>query len=395
MNDERLVEALRSLPTPDAAAAARRASDLVLAAHAGRLRTGRRRRRWVATVLASVIAVGGTLTAVQGAAVARWVRDTLRSAGHPSAQPAGLAALPGGGRLLVSTGRDAWVVGQGLTRAVAHTPGASVAWSAFGNYVACACGQTLDAVALNGRIAWIEHFAEPVRAPVWSPDGNRIAFAVGHELYVTAGDGTGVRALRAGGHSTALLGLAAWRPGPGHELAVHNLDGRVSLIDTDTDTYVAQIAIGPRAVSLSWSGNGHRLLVASAQTLAVYNAAGHLITERRAPRATTIRAARLAPSGQQIGLLLTKARGGQEALLTSVARPHASRVLLVGGSLGDLLFSPDGRWLLVGWHELDSWMFFTTAARHTQIRQVTHVAAQLAHSEPAVIAWCCTQPPPA
>jgi hypothetical protein len=71
-------------------------------------------------------------------------------------------------------------------------------------------------------------------------------------------------------------------------------------------------------------------------------------------------------------------------------------VLLDGTTLGGgLLFSPDGRWLLVAWNELDSWMFFTTGTP-TRVRQISHVTAHFGSAEPVATAWCCTpRPPPA
>ncbi|HEY5197487.1 MAG TPA: hypothetical protein VIJ51_10725 [Solirubrobacteraceae bacterium] len=388
MDDREPIAGLRSLPAPDAAAAHARATNLILAAHASRRREPRRRPGWLTAVAATLaIAVGSA--AAQGAAVAHWAQQAWRaSIGAGGGRPAAATALPGDGRLLVWTGLDAWIVGQGLTRPVGHTAGGEVSWSAFGNYVACACGETLDAVALNGRIAWTERFGLPVESPLWSPDGNRIAFGVGRELYVTAGNATGARGLRplpAGG----LLSAAAWRPGAGDQLAVNDAQGRISVIDTDTGRDAARLPIGRDPVSVGWSANGRRLLVATRRTLRVYDATGGLIAQVPTPRGAAITAARIAPSRRQIAYLADDARGRQEAVLAPVGRGPARRLLLVGASLGDLLFSPDGGWLMVGWHELDRWMFFTTGPGRTEVRQVTDVTTHAAHAAPVVVAWCC------
>ncbi|HEX3872831.1 MAG TPA: hypothetical protein VHW26_01715 [Solirubrobacteraceae bacterium] len=274
-----------------------------------------------------------------------------------------------------------------------HTTGA-VSWSAFGNYVACACGRSLDAVALNGRVVWTERYAGPVATPAWSPDGNRIAFTVGRELYVSAGDGTGARGLRPLG-ADAVPALAAWRPGPGHELAVVAAAGRVSLINTDTARELRRVPIGPHALSLGWSGDGQRLLVATGHRLRVFNADGRLITAEQVPPGTTITAAEISPSGRQLAYVTSQSDGRQQALLRPVADGVRGRVLLVGAALGDLAFSPGGDWLLVGWHQLGSWMFFTTGPGRTRVRQITDVPARLGHSEPIVASWCCAPSPPA
>jgi hypothetical protein len=394
VDDQRLVESLRSLPVPDAQGAQVRARDLVLAAHAGRRPVGRRRRRGVLALAAAVITGAVALSATQSPGVEHWVREALRtSAADPHAQPAGLAGLPGGGRLLVSTGLDAWVAGQGLTRPVTHTRGGAVSWSAFGNYIACGCGQTLEAVALSGRVVWTERFAARVGPPTWSTDGNRIAFTVGRELYVTAGDGTGARGLRPA-PASGLFGLASWRPGPRHELAVRDAPRRVSLIDTDTGRLLARIPLESEPVSLGWSSDGRRLLATTRRTLRVYNVDARLVSRRQTSPGASITAAGISPSGRQIAYVVRGTNGRLETVLSAVERPRDNRVLLVGSALGGLLFSPDGRWLLVAWNELDSWMFFTTTTP-TRARQITRVAAHFGSAEAVATAWCCVARPPA
>jgi WD40 repeat protein len=402
MDDDRLRSALRELPIPDAAGAQARARKLALAAHAPRATEGqhrsgrrsrwrRRSRRRGPLVIASLVAASLTFAAVQEAAVAAWVRDAWRaSVGAGGGRATGFSSLPGGGRILVSTGGDSWIVGEGLRRAVEHTDG-SVSWSAFGNYIACACGDRLEAVDLNGRVAWSEQFAGPVASPVWSPDGNRIAFTVGHELFVTAADGTGVRGLRPVAASGS---LAAWRPGPGHELAVASQSGRVSLIDTDSGRELTRTRVGPGLVSLSWSSDGRLLLAATRLTLSFYDAFGRLAARESAPPGSAFSAARISPSGRQVAEVLSGDDGREEAVLASIARPGTRRVMLVGTALGDVSFSPDGSWLLVGWHDVGSWMFFTTGPGRTLVRQVSDVAAQLDDAEPVVAGWCCARRTP-
>jgi hypothetical protein len=390
MDEQNLHEALRNLSPPDAAAAEERAGQLVRAAHARRPARRRRRPRRTATLIACLIAGATTLTAVQGAAVARWASVTLRDwvAGRPSHKPAALGALPGDGRLLVSSGRDAWIVGQGLTRPIAQTSGDPVSWSAFGNFVACACGDRLEAIALDGRLAWTERFASPVLAPVWSPDGNRIAFVVGRELYVTEADGTRARGLRPIRGNPAAA-VAAWRPGPSHELAVADRPGRLDLIDTDTDRDLASVPSRAGLVSLGWSSDGRRLLAATTGGLRVYDARGQLISRATTPPGEAVTAAQISPTGRQLAYVITQTDGLQLAALAPVANPDQGRGLLDGQALGDLQFAPDGRWLLVGWHRLDSWMFFTTGPGQIETRQITGVAARLGHGEPIVVGWCC------
>lgn len=385
MDDDALRRALRRLPVPGGAGAERRAHELVLAAHGARAPGRRPGRRWVAAVLVSLLGTGVAVTAVQGAPIARWVGRALdRVAGGDPVRPAGLAALPGGGQLLVGTGRQAWIVGQGVDRAVAHT-GGQVSWSAFGHYIACACGTRLEAVLPTGRVVWSEGFGATVAAPIWSPDGNRIAFVVGGQLHVTAADGTGSHRLAGGG----LRGPAAWRPGASHELAVADAPGRVSVLAADTGRRVASMASGGHAVSLGWSRDGTRLLVAALGAVRILDGAGRLVVVAHPPAGARVRTAAISPTGRQIAALVDRPGGGQEALLTSAGGGRSARVLLAGDDLGDLFFSPDGRWLLVGWRRLDSWLFFTTGDGRAQVRQVTRVAARVGAGKPVVAGWCC------
>ena len=103
-----------------------------------------------------------------------------------------------------------------------------------------------------------------------------------------------------------MLGLAVRGPGPGHELAVHDAPGRVSLIATENGRYLARFPIGRQAVSLGWSRDGQRLLAASAQTARLYDSGGRLIAIKHPPSGSAIRAAQLSPAGRQIAYLLTQ-----------------------------------------------------------------------------------------
>jgi hypothetical protein len=163
----------------------------------------------------------------------------------------------------------------------------------------------------------------------------------------------------------------------------------VSLIAADGGRLVARMASGGRTVSIGWSRDGARLLVAAGGAVRVFDGAGRLVAIVHPPAGSRVRTAAISPSGRQIAALVGRPGGGQEALISPVGGGGRDQVLLAGEDLGDLFFSPDGHWLLVGWHRLDSWLFFTTTPGRAQVRQVTHVAARVGTGEPVVAGWCC------
>jgi hypothetical protein len=218
-----------------------------------------------------------------------------------------------------------------------------------------------------------------------------VAFAVGGRPYVTAADGTGAHPLAPPSAGGASAVAAAWRPGPAHELAVVDRSGQGSLIEADSGRRLARMAGGPHAVALSWSADGRRLVIATSGGARVFSAAGRLLRTVRPPAGARIRAAAISPSGRRVAYLVSQPGGPEEALLTP-AGAGSGRVLVAGRALGDLYFSPDGRWVLVGWHELDSWLFFAVAAPRTQVRQIAHVASRVGRGEPVVAGWCCARP---
>jgi dipeptidyl aminopeptidase/acylaminoacyl peptidase len=385
MDERAIIDALRNLEVPDEAAARARARRVVGAAPLAGRRT-RRRRLGAALLVALIAAAASTAATASGPdALARWVRQEL-GIKHSKSAPAAsvLSALPSGGRLLVSSDGNAWIVGEGPPRRVPNTSG-EVGWSAFGHYLVQARGTQLQALDLHGRVLWSEHYGATVSHPVWSPDGNRIAFTVASRLWVTAADGTAPRPLPVTSSSLA----PSWRPGPGHVLATATGGERVTLIDTDNQSLLSRIVTGSHPVALSWSADGTRLLVAAQHSARIYDRNARLIRVWRAPAGSQVTGAQMSPDGTQFAALLSTAPRESQAILVPTLTTLASRVLLSAGALGDLFFSPDGQWILVGWHELGSWLFFATTPRDARVIQRTDVARQLGNGEPVVNGWCC------
>jgi hypothetical protein len=64
------------------------------------------------------------------------------------------------------------------------------------------------------------------------------------------------------------------------------------------------------------------------------------------------------------------------------------------GHLIDPTWSPDGRWLLVGWREADQWLFIDTR-NPSRIVAIANIARQFdpggeaAGAFPRISGWCC------
>ncbi|HEY3018568.1 MAG TPA: hypothetical protein VGJ32_00155, partial [Solirubrobacteraceae bacterium] len=254
-----VADRLAGLPAPGEGEARPRAWQLAAAAHADRPRPGsnRRRRRAVAVTAAACALALATAFTPPGEAVAEWVGRTVRAVvAPPPPRPAGLGALPGGGRVLVLAGGAPHIAGDRGRRQVLGAVGEAT-WSGHGRFVAATRGRELIAADLLGRRRWSLTAPADVHAPRWSPDGFRIAYLAGPTLRVVAGDGTADRLLAA--QATAVA--PAWRPGPGHVLAYIRAPGRVSVLDADRGTVVFRVRAPGRVRRLAFSRAGDRLLV--------------------------------------------------------------------------------------------------------------------------------------
>jgi hypothetical protein len=171
---------LRDAEVPDAADARERAWASVSAEFCvARPGAVRRARLGVAPGLAVAVAVGVLVLAVAagatqpGAAVRGFVVRVL-GGDAPPAPRAQLGPLPRG-RMLVTSPRGAWIVGEDGSRSLlgAYT---GAAWSPRGLYVAAWRGADLSAVAPDGRVAWTLRTRGPIADAAWSPDGYRVAY---------------------------------------------------------------------------------------------------------------------------------------------------------------------------------------------------------------------------
>jgi hypothetical protein len=167
-----------------------------------------------------------------------------------------------------------------------------------------------------------------------------------------------------------------WRPGPGFALALVPPSGTVHLVDLDgcVSLWFSAQFRGPRR--LEWSGDGTRLLLVTTRAIRVLDArSGSLVRGERAVDAT------FRPGTRELALI--RHRGEASEVLVG------NRVVFRGhGKLQGLTWSPDGRWLLVGWPAADQWVFVRADGK--SIRAVANVSEQFrSRSFPRVEGWCC------
>jgi dipeptidyl aminopeptidase/acylaminoacyl peptidase len=264
-------------------------------------------------------------------------------------------------------------------------------WSAFGHYIVATAGDQLWTVDRSGRVAWRQRHDGPVADARWSPDGNRIAFRVGRTLHVTAGDGTGRHAVGPPPGLAIAPVAPAWRPGPGHVVAVVTAGGRIAVVDVDTGRILRRLAAPPRALAVQWTAAGDLVVVGAHDVRALRPGSGGVAWRRAAPAGTRYVAGTAAADGRRTAVVERQTRGGEVAvLLDARGRP---RTLIGDRRLGAVRFSPDGRWLLVGWPVHDSWLFFATGTGDRRVVQVTGIGRRFGGAEVAIRDWCCAPRP--
>jgi hypothetical protein len=338
-----------------------------------------RRSQWpkVAVVAVALAALLASAFSPPGEAVIDEIREVV---GVEEAERA-LFTVPAEGRLLVASDAGVWVVQRDGSRRLLGDY-REAAWSPFGRFVVAAKRDELAALEPEGGVRWT--LARPgVRSPRWagSETDTRIAYLDRTGIRVVAGDGTGDRRL------APVDVPIAWRPGAQHVLGqLHSSELRLQQVDDGR--VVGRVNAGPaqEQLDLSWSRDGSRALVVHPWQVDVIDVA------RDARRTIPIRgadalAASFSPDGRTIAVLRPA-----EVLLYDALRPRAqARRLFAGaGPFSGLAWSPDGRWLLVGWPAADQWVFVRVDRK--AIRAVSNISDQFdSRSFPRIEGWCCVR----
>ena len=390
MSEQRVRELLRERPLPDERAAEERAWRVVGAAFDERPSPPpeRRPRRRLGLALTAILALGVVALSPAGATVGDWISDTF-DPGRGDARPA-LASLPAQGRLLVTSARGPWVVQpDGSKRRLGAYDEAG--WSPGGLFVVVTRGRQLTAVEPDGEPRWSLARAAPVSRPAWSPDGFRIAYLSGHALRVVAGDGSGDTRL-----ARRVAPVApAWNPAAEHVLAFADGRGRVTAVQTDSGRRLWRSGPGPVPHALAWTPDGERLLTIAGGSLRMIDSSGELLIAKL-PAHGFSEALAIHPSGTSVALLRhDRMTRRSEVVSLPIAAAATPRRLFEGdGSFSGLTWSPDGRWLLIGWPDADQWIF-TRASGRPKVVAVSNISRQFdpgaggAARFPAVSGWCC------
>jgi hypothetical protein len=370
--DRELIRALAELRVPGEADSEERSWELVRSAYVERTpmrppATGRRPAFAVAAGLA-LHAIG---LSPAGAKVGDVISDVI-GIGAEDAKPT-LRSLPAAGELLVESGQGPWIVREdGSKRLLGEYDQAS--WSPHGLYVAVADGRELAAVDTVGNVRWTFPARGVVTDPRWAGDAadTRIAYRSGDDLRVIAGDGS-PESDRLVARDVAPI-APAWRPigfsklGPpaanGFVLVYIDGAGKLQAVNTDTGVEVPLRRADRRRLPVS--------------------ATGRAGADDRALSPDGSRVARLEHVGASDRLIVTERGGGGSVLFSAHGR-------LTGPT-----WSPDGRWLLLGWPAADQWLFID-ADRPRHVVAFDHISEQFDPGDegpaafPSVSGWILPQ----
>jgi len=320
----------------------------------------RRHARELALSAAAVAVVAAAFTP-PGHSVVNSIRDAVgreKVVGVRNAHRE-LVRLPAGGRLLVQSPRGPWVVQRDGSRRLLGRY-AMASWSPHGKFLA-AVRYRIELVALDpkGNIRWARGRKQLIRFPRWSSEGYRIAYLSNDTLRVIWGNGEHDRGLGSADPSVA----PAWKPGT-HVVAWVGADGVARVADVDGSAPPARVATAQPVVVLAWA-NGELSAVPS-----------HL-----AGVPGTVVAAALRPGTNQVAAV-THFAGRSRLYLDE-------RLLFSGaGRLSSVAWSPDGKWLVVGWPSADQLVF--VRVRPPKLYAVSNVTRQFGPPFPTIAGWCCT-----
>lgn len=361
---------------PNETEAGDRTWDVVRAAYEERIRVPRKRDwRPIAIAAAAGVVIAGAVTPA-GHAVFGSLRDAVR--GEQNAAPA-LFSLPSPhSRLLVNSGAGAWVVQSDGSKRLLDGYRDAV-WSPRGLFLAAIRGDELRALEPGGKVHWSIGRKGRIRDPRWSFDGFRVAYFSKATLRIVNGNGTADHLLT----RDVRPGPSAWQPST-HALAYVNRAGNIQIANVDRRNRSATVQTRTVPRQLEWTADGKWLIAVEEHAVEVFG--------RRGPRvggldrgAARVVAASISPNGKSIAFIET--RGNRSTLqLTGVLGGPTRPVFSGAGSFTKVVWSPDGRWLLLDWRSADQWLFIRTPVK--KLVAVSNIRVNFGQ-EPTLAGWCC------
>jgi hypothetical protein len=387
--EQSIRRSLLTAAVPEELEAQQRAWTVVRTAHAEREALPRRRNWRPLVALAVVAALLTAALTPPGQAVADWIRDSFVE-GEKKAEPA-LFRLPTGGRLLVVSERGPWIVQpNGSKRLLGSYEGAS--FSPQGKFAVVTHGRRVTAVEPDGDPRWSITRPQPITDARWAPSGFRVAYRAGSTLRVAVANGTGDRLV-----AREVAPVApAWRPEPSvrNVLAYADAAGRVTVVDVDSRARLSRTRPIPRVRELYWSADGKLLLaVTRTEVHPILDARGRTVRTLELPRGHVLVDAEFAPSGRTVAY--TDFDPASETSKLAADDGTSARFLQSGeGKLEDVAWSPNGRWLLVGWPDANQWLFLRVPGVRKieavdDIRREFDPGGEDIGEFPRIAGWCC------
>lgn len=396
MDEKALRTALLSQPLPDEHIAEERTWEAVRAAYLGREPVPRARRvRKRLLVILALAAVGIALAlSPAGPAIGGWIQDAVgrKSADAPEVVGPSLdpLSLPSAGQLLAASDSGVWIVDPDGTQ-TALGPYQGAVWSPRRVFVAAWTDKELVALdpEADGFVHWtLSH--EKIDDARWSSSGLRLAYRSDRALRVVVDNGTKDHQLAANVEAIA----PAWRPGKQEIVAFVDAAGRLTVADGDSGKVAWRTERLPAPAGVVWSSDGEKVFVLSDRQLRVFEAPSKLAAALRLPSGTVGTAIAARPGSAEVAFSVFSPATGVGTLYVSDG--EEMRVVFAGaGRLDDPTWSPDGRYLLVGWPGADQWVAVPAAPKQALVT-MGEITSRFAPEGgdgafPQILDWCCPE----